>query len=72
MRVRLKKHRHVAVVPARDGRRVAAQARHCAEEAHCVAGAWAVGCVGVEGVEVGWEDAGGLEGHFFFLPLFLS
>lgn len=29
-------------------------------------GAWAGGG-GVEGVEVGGEDAGGLEGHFLFL-----
>lgn len=34
-------------------------------------GAWAGGG-GVEGVEVGGEDAGGLEGHFYCLFLFPS
>lgn len=62
MRIRLQHQRHVAVVPARDGRRVAAQRRHRAQQPHRLRLPRA-GARRVEGVQVRGEDAGGLEGH---------
>lgn len=52
--------------PAGYCRRVAAQRSNSSEEAHWWCGARAGGG-GVEGVEVGRENAGSLERHFVFL-----
>lgn len=66
MRIGLQDQRHVSIISTRDGRRVAAESCYCAQytDGVCDVGV----CVGgVEGVEVGGEDAGCLEGHFVFL-----
>lgn len=63
MRVGLQEQRHVAIGAARDDCRLAAESADRAQESDRLcrgsrtAGRW------VEGVEMGWEDAGGLEGH---------
>ena len=64
VRVRLQDQCDIAIVAAGNGRCVTAECAHGAQDANGMCGAGTAAAGGMEGVQVGGENARSLEGHF--------